>query len=123
MSGNSILLDSNIVLYLLNGEKTLIPILEGKSLYISFITELEVLGYHGITEKEMKFVQDFIRECTIIDISPAIKASAIKLRREYQLKLPDSIIAATSTFINAPLLTADSDFKKLEKEIDLVFYE
>ena len=31
MNGNSLLLDSNIVLYLLNGEEIFIPLLEGKS--------------------------------------------------------------------------------------------
>lgn len=31
MSGNSILLDTNIILYLLNGEETLIPLLEEKT--------------------------------------------------------------------------------------------
>ena len=41
MNGNNILLDSNIVLYLLNGEKTLIPLLEEKQLYVSFITQIE----------------------------------------------------------------------------------
>lgn len=44
MNGNSILLDTNIVLYLLNGEETLIPLLEEKNLFLSFITQLELLG-------------------------------------------------------------------------------
>ncbi len=30
MNGNNVLLDTNIVLYLLNGEETLIPLLEEK---------------------------------------------------------------------------------------------
>jgi predicted nucleic acid-binding protein len=33
MNGNNILLDTNIVLYLLNGEETLIPLLEEKNLF------------------------------------------------------------------------------------------
>ena len=44
MNGNNILLDTNIVLYLLNGEETLIPLLEEKNLFLSFITQLELLG-------------------------------------------------------------------------------
>jgi len=50
MNGNSLLLDSNIVLYLLNGEETLIPLLEGKSLYLSFITQLELLSFPEISK-------------------------------------------------------------------------
>lgn len=44
MNGSNILLDSNIVLYLLNGEETLVPLLEDKRLYVSFVTQLETLG-------------------------------------------------------------------------------
>ncbi|MFA5973337.1 MAG: hypothetical protein WC780_13385 [Lentimicrobiaceae bacterium] len=44
MNGNNILLDTNIVLYFLKGEDTLIPLLEDKNLYLSFITQLELLS-------------------------------------------------------------------------------
>jgi len=44
MNGNNVLLDTNIVLYLLNGEETLIPLLEEKNLFLSFISQLELLG-------------------------------------------------------------------------------
>ena len=78
MSGNSLLIDSNIILYLLNGDETLIPILEEKELYISFITQLEVLSYPGISNIEVKRVQDFINECVIVEMSPYIKEYTIK---------------------------------------------
>jgi predicted nucleic acid-binding protein len=45
MSGNSLLLDTNTVLYLLAGDETLAEFLNGKKLYISIITELELLSY------------------------------------------------------------------------------
>lgn len=123
MSGNSFLIDSNILLYLLNGEETLIPILDEKDLYISFITQLEVLSYPGISNIEVKRVQEFINECVIVEMSPYIKEYTIKYRREARLKLPDAIIAATSSFINVPLVTADKDFKKLEQDLELIFYQ
>jgi predicted nucleic acid-binding protein len=44
MNGNSVLLDTNIVLYLLNGEETLIPVLEEQNLFLSFISQPELLG-------------------------------------------------------------------------------
>ncbi|MDZ7775674.1 MAG: type II toxin-antitoxin system VapC family toxin [Bacteroidales bacterium] len=123
MSGNSLLIDSNIILYLLNGDDTLIPILEEKELYISFITQLEVLSYHGLSDSEMKNAQDFINDCVIIEMAPYIKEYTIKFRRQKKLKLPDAIIAATSAFINVPLVTADKDFKRLEEELELIFYK
>ena len=96
--------------------------LEEKQLFVSFITQLETLGYKGITEKESQKIKSFLNECVIIDINPVIKDFTIKLRQEYSLKLPDSIIIATSLYLNAPVLTADIDFKKI-KELDLILFE
>ena len=123
MNGNSLLLDSNIVLYLLNGEETLIPLLEDKQLYLSFITQLELLSFPGISEKEINKIKSFIDECIIIEMSSTIKDYTIKLRKKHKLKLPDSIIAASSLYINVPFVTADNDFKKISEEVDLVFYQ
>ena len=122
MSGNNILLDSNIVLYLLNGEQTLLPLLAEKQLYVSFVTQLETIGYKGISNIEVDNIKSFLSECVIIDINPVIKDYTIKLRQEYALKLPDSIIMATSLYLNAPIITADTDFKKV-KELDLILFE
>jgi hypothetical protein len=44
MNGNSLLIDTNIALYLFNGDTTLSFVLDGKKIYISFITELELLS-------------------------------------------------------------------------------
>jgi predicted nucleic acid-binding protein len=122
MSGNNLLLDSNIVLYLLKGEQTLVPLLEEKQLYVSFITQLETLGYKGITKEEQAKITNFLNECVIVDINAVIKNFTIVLRQKYGLKLPDSIIMATSLYLNIPLITSDIEFKKIE-EIDLLFYE
>ena len=52
MSGKEILVDTNIILYLLNGSDTLEKVLQGKDVYISFITELELIGFKNITSKK-----------------------------------------------------------------------
>jgi predicted nucleic acid-binding protein len=122
MSGNNILLDTNIVLYLLNGEETFIPLLEEKQLYISFITQIETLGYKGITDQEIKSIQSFLNTCVVVDINPVIKDYTIQFRRNYALRIPDSIIAASALYLNIPLLTADTDFKKVE-ELNLLLFE
>ena len=122
MNGNSLLLDTNIVLYLLKGEETLVPLLENKQLYISFITELELLSFKGLNEWQTKGVKSFINECFIVDISQGIKELTIKLRKDFSLKLPDAIILATSVYMNIPLVSADSDFKKV-KTADIILYQ
>jgi predicted nucleic acid-binding protein len=122
MNGNSVLLDTNIVLYFLNGEETLIPILEQKSLFLSFITQIELLGSKNIEPVDHILIKSFIEECTVIDITPGIKETAIQMRKNYSLKLPDSIILATSLWLNMPLITADKDFKKVETA-DIIFFK
>lgn len=121
MNGNSILLDTNIVLYLLNGEETLIPLLEEKNIFLSFISQLELLGSNNISADDKLKIKQFISECTIIDITPGIKDFAIHIRQNYTIKLPDCIIMATSLWLNMPLITADKDFKKIDIA-DLIFF-
>ena len=72
MSGNNVLLDTNIVLYLLNGEETLIPLLEEKNLFLSFITQLELLGARYLKSDDILQIKQFISECTVIDIADLI---------------------------------------------------
>lgn len=122
MSGNSLLLDTNIILYFLNGDKTLIPLLEERNLFVSIITEIELLGYSGFSDNELKQTEEFLEICTIINLDSDIKRRAISFRRNQKLKLPDAVILATANCLNIPLITADSDFKKV-KEANIIFYE
>jgi predicted nucleic acid-binding protein len=122
MSGSNILLDTNIVLYLLSGEETLIPLLEKKNLFLSFITQLELLGNRNLKPKDVLQIKQFVSECTVIDITEGIKDFAIDIRQKYSIKLPDCIIMATSLWLNMPLITADKDFKKIDNA-DLIYFE
>jgi len=122
MNGSNILLDTNIVLYLLNGEETLIPLLEVRNLYLSFITQLELLGSKYIKTDDILKIKQFISECTVIDITPGIKELVINIRQKYTVKLPDSIIMATSLWLNMPLITADQDFTKIDIA-DLIYFK
>ena len=122
MSGNKLFLDTNIVLYLLHGDKTLAEALDNKQIYISFITQLELLSFSSLSKKETKIINELLNECVIIDINSEIKNLTIHYRQTYKLKLPDSMIAATSIYLDLPLITADADFKKIE-ELNLIFYE
>jgi predicted nucleic acid-binding protein len=111
MNGNKIFVDTNIILYLLNGDETLAELLNGKQLYISFITQLELLSYQKNSRKDIKIIQEFIEHCIIIDINEEIKDIVIDLKRKQQFKLPDGIIIATALYLDLPLITADQDFK------------
>lgn len=122
MNGNSLLLDTNVSLYLLSKDDTLADILQGSDIYLSFITELELLGYNGLEARERLSIKSFIQDCIVIDINTQIKETVIEMRQKYSVKLPDAIIAATALYLNIPLLTADKGFKKVS-EINLLLYE
>ena len=44
MNGTKIVLDTNIILYLLDGNKELAVILNEMEIFVSIITEIELLG-------------------------------------------------------------------------------
>jgi predicted nucleic acid-binding protein len=122
MNGN-ILIDTNIALYLLGGDERIADLLNGKRVFASFITEIEVLSYSEITEEEESKLKEFFNEVTIIGWNDAIRASTIKLKKNYKIKLPDAIISATSIYLKVPFLTADREFLKISEEMDLILYE
>jgi hypothetical protein len=87
-----------------------------------FITQLELLGYSNITVSEQQEIRRFLAECIIIDINEQIKEAVIALKQKYKLKLPDGIILGTSIYLALPVISAYSNFKKME-EAEVVFYE
>lgn len=122
MSGNSIFLDTNIVLYLLSGDETIADFLNDKTVFLSFVTELELLGYKAIDPEELSKVENLLTDATIIDINSEIKKIVIGLRKAYKIKLPDAIVAATSHYLNIPFMTADKDLTRLS-ELNILLYE
>lgn len=117
MNGNSVLLDTNIVLYLLGGDKVLADLLNQKKLYLSFISQLELLGFRGISQKQQTEINRFVQECIVIDINEEIKKEVIQFRKSTKLKLPDTIILAPARYLSLPLITSDLDFKENEEVI------
>lgn len=122
MSGNKVLLDTNIALYLFNGDINLESILQNVEAYISFINQLELLGHKSITEREVEWLEMFIEQCNILDFTAGIGEIVIDLRRKYSIKLPDAIVAATAIFLNIPLISADKHFEKIT-ELTFVLYQ
>ena len=117
MSGNNFLLDTNIVLYLLNGDTTLRDLLHEKALYFSFITEIELLGYHKLSVKEKHIIKEFIDDVIVIDMNAEIKKHAINIRNHYNVKLGDCLIAATAMYAGIPFITSDKGFNKKKESI------
>ena len=104
MNGNKIFIDTNTAIYLLNGDKTLAEVLNGKRIFISFISQLELLGYKMISDDEVETIKLMLDSFAIVDINDKIKSLVITLRRKYTIKLPDCIIAATAIYYDSPLI-------------------
>lgn len=113
MNGNKYVLDTNIILYILSGNKTLASYLYLKDLYVSVISEIELLGYKNLAPQEEKNIKNFLAQFRIVYIDDAVKNESISLRKQYGLKIPDCIVAATAISLNLPLITADKQFKKV----------
>jgi predicted nucleic acid-binding protein len=122
MSGNSIVLDTNIIFYLLNGNKEISTILDGLEIYVSVISEIELLGYHGLTDKDKIEIKKFLSDCTIISLNNEIKEISIAAKQISKAKTPDAIVAATAIYLNLPLITADIGFNKII-DLNLILFQ
>jgi predicted nucleic acid-binding protein len=113
--------DTNFLVYVHEGNKNIFPFLN-YNFGISFISEVELLGFKGITKSEETKLKHLIGDSFTIEWNSKIKDQTIELRKKYIIKLPDAIIASTSIIYGLPLVTADKGFSKIE-ELDLILIE
>ncbi len=113
MSGQNVLVDTNSFIYLLRGHSTAAEILIHKSIFISFISEIEPLSFQKSTEREAKLIEDILQNSHVIHSNPFISKIATFSRRNEGLKLPDAIIAASAKYLQLPLITADKKILKI----------
>jgi len=113
MNGIDFIADTNILVFILSGNEN-IKQYEGSHFGISIISEIELLGWHKITKEQKQVIRGLMQELTIFPLNEMIKEATIHLKQNKKIKTPDAIIAATSQWLNIPLLTADKDFKYIE---------
>jgi predicted nucleic acid-binding protein len=98
-------LDTNIAIYKLQGD--LDEALPGRGVLISVITEIELLGFSGMTPSEEAKIRAFISAVTVVPLLEEVKNETIRLRKTLRLRLPDSIVLATAIVSGSELLTND----------------
>ena len=118
--GIKYLWDTNIVIYFLQqqfpsgAEKFVDELLKEGMPIISAITEIELLCWKTASPKDIDLLHSFINDALVIEIERPIKLKTAELRKQYNIKLPDAIIADTAFYYGFTLITNNiKDFKNI----------
>lgn len=112
MSGFSFVADTNFLINIHEGNEKVEPFLDG-SLVVSVISEIELLGWYKLNNEEKQQLQLLLNDCVIFELTAEIRKLAIEIKQEQKIKTPDAIIAATSKYLQIPLVTSDKGFKNI----------
>ena len=112
MSGARFLLDTNFVIGLVKAYPAVVSLTKAHSTSFdecaySFITRIELLGYSGITQDEIKVITEVLDKMSYLGMTKTIENMTIAIRRQFKIKTPDAIIAATAKLESLELLTLD----------------
>ena len=123
--GKRFLIDTNILIYYLNGtaptNKEVETALLDNNFVISSITFTEILSWKSLSEDAIQLITKRFSSIEIISPDRDISIDAAKIRRTHFVKLADAIIAASAIHLNIPLVTNDlSDFKQI-KELQTIY--
>ena len=110
-----ILLDTNAIIYALNDGL----ILPQSDYCISIITEMELFSYPKLTDTEHQNITRLLNYFQILNITDEVKNKTIEIRKNYGIKLPDSIICATVLINKATLISNDKQLSKI-KNLDIL---
>jgi len=119
--GKKYLIDTNVLIdaqmgRLPNKGLDFLATVINENFIISFITLIEYLGYKAISKSS----EEFISLADVIFIDSPIIQSCIDIRKNYNIKLPDAIIAATALVRGLILVTNnEKDFDPIHNLIIL----
>ena len=122
MNGNKALLDTNILIYILNGEIDFVKIaIRYPVIYISVISYMEFLGYNFANVEEERIAKELLNAFEIIQTDMEITENVIRYRKLKKIKIPDAIIIATAKKVQADIITSNTkDFAGLDANIKIV---
>ncbi len=112
MNGPEFLLNTNVVIGLLDGREPARDLIRERNAplarcAVSQITWMELLSFPALTAADQSQIELLLSAMMVILLNERIEAEAIALRRQTRLKLPDAIIAATAKVCGLTLLTLD----------------
>lgn len=119
MNGVDLFVDTNVLINLAEGKSGVDQYLESNNLFVSVVSEIELLGWHKITTSQKNYFKSLLGDCSVIGITNPVKELSIQLKQKNKVKLPDAIIAASALHLDIPLLTFDKGFEKF-KDLNLI---
>lgn len=122
MSGNRLLLDTNILIYLSKKELKLEDFAsEDDELFISVITLMEAKGYNFSNKKEETIIDTLCDNLIKAYITDDVIETVISLRKKHKVKLPDAIILATAIENNMKVITRNTKDFEVAAPANIVF--
>jgi predicted nucleic acid-binding protein len=104
------LFDSNIIIYSARPENEFLRQLIAERVpAVSAVSYVEVLGYHRLSETELKHFSAFFAEARVLPLSQPVLEHAIRIRQVRTTKLGDSLIAGTALLYDLTLVTRNVD--------------
>ncbi len=124
-----LILDTSIIIELERENKFFISQIEElKKQYkdlpkISFVTYFEILeGIENKSGKNKAKAKEFIELFEVIQTTKITAEKLVYLRKEYELPVPDLLIAAQTLEHNGFLVTKDKDFSQIKEINKIILY-
>jgi predicted nucleic acid-binding protein len=114
--GERCLIDSNVIIDFCNGKvsENGRRFLERLAPEISIVTNIELFATKNISVAAQELLARFVSIALVHPVTVDLIEATIEIRKEYRLKLPDAIIAATALVFDLVLLSRNtSDFSKV----------
>ncbi len=124
MSGIRLVLDTNAINSLIRGNTLLDSTNKADFVGISIISFIEFLSFSNLSEKRSLLFEEISKEAEILNINKEdhiLINHIIQMRKDYRLKLPDAILAATAISNKSDLIRNDKSFKKLQEITVITF--
>jgi predicted nucleic acid-binding protein len=121
MKTGKILFDTNIFIYLLNGNKSLQQLYHHNQIYYSFVSDIELKTIQPHKQEELDAIERLLNTSIEIEMSQDIKEKCVQLRVKHRLKFADALVAATAWSHGLTLLSADKKLSIITEFPVLIF--
>ncbi len=114
-------LDTNAIIYYVQEDAHATSVLEAiyarnVPVYVSVMTEAELFAFAHLSDEEAERIEQFLKTVSVIPMDSQIARMTAVVRKMYQLKMADSVIAATALFTGTRLVTRNTqDFQRVSQ--------